>query len=54
MTTMTDELIPFGYELDEDHRMLRDSIREFARNVIAPGAMERDIKGEFPHDVWLA
>lgn len=48
---MTTELIPFGYELDDDHRMLRDSIREFARGVVAPGAMERDIKGEFPADV---
>ncbi len=46
-----EDVIAFGYELDEDHRMLRDSIRDFARNVIAPGAMERDIKGEFPHDV---
>ncbi len=45
------EGIPFGYELDEDHLMLRDSIREFARSVVAPGAMERDIKGEFPRDV---
>lgn len=51
MTTTTQELIPFGYELGEDHRMLRDSIREFARNVVAPGAMERDIKGEFPTDI---
>ncbi len=49
--TMTGEIIPFGYELDEDHAMLRDSIREFARNVVAPGAMERDIKGEFPADI---
>lgn len=46
-----EDVIAFGYELDEDHRMLRDSIRDFARNVIAPGAMERDIKGEFPHEV---
>lgn len=46
-----DDVIGFGYELDEDHRMLRDSIREFARNVVAPGAMERDIKGEFPRDI---
>lgn len=45
------DVIPFGYELDEDHLMLRDSIREFARDVIAPGAMERDIKGEFPSDI---
>ena len=46
-----EDVIAFGYELDEDHRMLRDSIRDFARNVIAPGAMARDIKGEFPHEV---
>lgn len=51
MTMMTGELIPFGYELGEDHQMLRDSIREFARNIVAAGAMERDIKGEFPGDV---
>ncbi|HPF41811.1 MAG TPA: acyl-CoA dehydrogenase family protein [Phycisphaerae bacterium] len=43
--------IPFGYELDEDHQMLLDGIRDFARNVVAPGAMERDIKGEFPAEV---
>jgi alkylation response protein AidB-like acyl-CoA dehydrogenase len=46
-----EDVIAFGYELDEDHLMLRDSIRDFARTVIAPGAMERDIKGEFPREV---
>jgi len=57
MTQMTDpypylaEGIPFGYELSEDHIMLRDSIRDFARNVVAPGAMQRDIDGAFPHDI---
>jgi len=45
------DIIPFGYQLDEEHQMLRDSIRDFARNVVAPGAMERDIKGEYPRDV---
>lgn len=45
------ETIPFGYEFDEEHQMLRDAVRDFARNVVAPGAMQRDIKGEFPHDV---
>ncbi len=44
-------VIPFGYELDEDHQLLRDSIREFSREVVAPGAMERDEKGEFPTDI---
>src|ERR1043166_882672 len=45
------ETIPFGYELDEEHTMLRDAVRDFARSVVAPGAMERDIKGEFPRDI---
>ncbi len=45
------DIVPFGYELDEEHQMLRDNIRDFARNVVAPGAMQRDIKGEFPTDV---
>ncbi len=44
-------VIPFGYGLDEDHEMIRDSIREFAREVAAPGAMERDEKGEFPAEI---
>jgi alkylation response protein AidB-like acyl-CoA dehydrogenase len=57
MTTTANEYsylqggIPFGYELNEDHQMIREGIREFARNVVAPGAMERDIKGEFPKDI---
>ncbi len=45
------DTIPFGYDLDEDHEMIRDSIRDFARNVVAPGAMDRDAKGEFPADI---
>src|SRR5262249_34107766 len=45
------ETVSFGYELDEEHQILRDAVRDFARNVVAPGAMQRDIKGEFPHDV---
>ena len=44
-------VIPFGYQLDEDHEMLRDSIREFAREVVAPGAIDRDIKAEFPAEI---
>ena len=45
------ETIPFGYELDEEHAMLRDAVRDFARNVVAQGAMERDIKGEYPAEI---
>ncbi|MEE8169383.1 MAG: acyl-CoA dehydrogenase family protein [Phycisphaerae bacterium] len=46
-----DGVIPFGYELGEEHVLLRDSIRKFAREVVMPGAAERDRKCEFPADV---
>ena len=39
------------FELSEDHRAIRDMAREFARGEIAPGVLERDRLGEFPHDV---
>jgi len=48
---INDETIPFGYELDESHKMLRDSIREFAENEILPGASERDVHGKFPAEI---
>jgi len=33
---------------DENHRMIRDMVRDFARNEIAPVAGELDKSGEFP------
>ena len=37
-------------ELSEEHIMLRDAVREFARREIAPIAAEFDETGEFPLD----
>lgn len=37
-------------DLNETHEMIRDTAREFARNEVAPTAIERDIKAEFPHE----
>src|SRR3954464_7023288 len=37
-------------DLTETHEMIRDTARDFAQNEVAPTAIERDIKGEFPHD----
>ena len=51
LALMENGVIPFGYELDEEHAALRDSIREFAREVVAPGAAQRDRDGAFPHDI---
>ncbi|MCE7934580.1 MAG: acyl-CoA dehydrogenase family protein, partial [Chlorobi bacterium CHB2] len=38
-------------ELTETQEMIRDTAREFAQNEVAPSAIERDIKGEFPADI---
>ena len=34
----------------EEHKMLRDMVREFARNEVKPLAQELDEKGGFPHE----
>lgn len=38
-------------QFTETHEMIRNTAREFARDVIAPTAVERDITGEFPHEI---
>src|SRR5512140_2473779 len=43
---MTDSLFP----LSEEHRMIRDAARDFAKNAIAPIAAQFDESGEFPHE----
>ncbi len=39
------------YELSEETKMFQMSIREFAKNVVEPRAMEIDESGEFPWDM---
>ena len=34
----------------EEHIMLRDMVRDFARNEVKPLAQELDEKGKFPHE----
>ena len=34
----------------DEHKMLRDMVREFANNEVKPLAQELDEKGEFPHE----
>jgi butyryl-CoA dehydrogenase len=36
------------FDLTEDDRMIRDAAREYADEVVAPGAAARDLSGEFP------
>jgi alkylation response protein AidB-like acyl-CoA dehydrogenase len=42
------------YQLSDEHRMLRQAVRELADDRIAPRAAEIDETGEFPHDVLEA
>jgi alkylation response protein AidB-like acyl-CoA dehydrogenase len=39
------------FELTEEERMLQDMVRRLAREKVAPGAEERDKKGEYPYDM---
>jgi isovaleryl-CoA dehydrogenase len=42
----------FDFGLGEDADMLRDSVRRFSQEKIAPRAEEIDRKNEFPRDLW--
>ena len=39
-------------ELSEEHRLLQESVRRFAEEVVAPRAKEIDETGEFPRDFY--
>src|SRR5206468_823484 len=39
------------YELSPDHRLLRDTVRDFAQQEVAPVAEELDRTKSFPYDI---
>jgi alkylation response protein AidB-like acyl-CoA dehydrogenase len=39
------------FDLSEEHKMIRDMCRDFAREVIAPRAEEIERTGEYPYDI---
>ena len=39
------------FSLNEEQTTIRDTARDFAQNEVAPTAIERDIKAEFPFDI---
>ena len=43
-----------SYRLSEEHKMLRESVRQLTEDKIAPRAAEVDATGEFPWDVYDA
>ncbi len=42
---------PLWFELTSDQRALLGPLRDYLRSEVAPGAIERDRSGIFPHDV---
>jgi len=40
------------YELSDAHKLIRDTARRIAREVVAPRAAEMDETGEYPHDIF--
>lgn len=40
-----------SFTFTETHELIRQTARDFARDEIAPTAIERDITAEFPHDI---
>ncbi|MGH2632706.1 MAG: acyl-CoA dehydrogenase family protein, partial [Tepidiformaceae bacterium] len=42
------------FELSEEHRLIKESARRIARDVVAPRAKEVDETGEYPHDYFDA
>lgn len=40
-----------SFELTNDQKMIRDSVREFVERKVAPTVMDRDNSKEFPHEI---
>ena len=38
------------FKLTEEHLMIKEAARDFARNELLPGVIERDEKQEFPKE----
>ena len=49
---MPNDFPSLNFALGEDLDMLRDSVRSFAADRIAPIAAETDLKNEFPNHLW--
>jgi len=41
-----------NFDLSDEHRMIRDTARKFADEVIAPRAEEMERTGEYPYDIF--
>ena len=39
------------FELSDEHKLFRSTVRDFVDKEVVPGALERDKSHEFPHDL---
>ncbi len=51
-TTKEPDLLPFSEFLDEEHQAIREEIRKFATNEIAPRAQQVDREAKFPKETF--
>lgn len=49
---LSNSLPDFNFDLGETADMIRDSVRSFSQNEIAPRAADIDRENEFPMDLW--
>ena len=40
-----------NFDLDQEHELVRSTVREFAQDRVAPVAEELDREGRFPYDL---
>lgn len=50
MQPIADRVARLGFPIEDEHLLVRESARAFARERLAPGASERDETGAFPVD----
>lgn len=51
-TTVTHDVQPYGEFLDDEHQAIRELVRDFATNEIAPKAAEVDRNARFPEETF--
>lgn len=48
---LLERTVNMSFELSEDQKMIRDSVREFAKRHVTPEVIKRDENKEFPYDI---
>lgn len=51
-TAPTADVLPYGEFLTDEHQAIREAIRDFASNEIAPRSFQVDKEAKFPMETW--